>query len=235
MNGMDKKLILTLEEWMSQSDPDAWLRAHPEHAQSLAPYRNLDSVIQSTAQQHCLTSEPSGVAFAASHTRLMAEIQGMSKVSGFRQWSAHARAGAMVAVAIAALTMAAGASAAFGGGGLGQAVLDAVVGPSEHEEAINHAPPEADNGRDHANDNAFEGRGNADDKFLNGEGCQTEGEDVDANPNANPNASERCGNADDGNGNAGDNASQGSGNAGTHPTPPVAPGPPAEPPGRGGR
>lgn len=233
---MDNKLISTLEEWMSQSDPDAWLRAHPEHAESLAPYQNLDSVIQSTAQEHCVAAEPSGSAFATGHTRLMAEVQGMSKLSGFRQWSAPARAGAMVAVAVAALTMAAGASAAVGGGGLGQAVLDAVIGPSEHEEGINNAPPEADNGRDHANENAFEGRGNADDKFLNGEGCQTEGEDVDANPNANPNAPERCGNADDGQGNAGDvpgsradNASQGSGNAGTHPTPP------ADPPGRGGR
>lgn len=235
---MDKMLISMLEEWMSQSDPDAWLQAHPEHAESLTPYRDLDSVLKSGAQEHCLASEPSSATFAAGHTRLMAEVQSTAKPVGFRQWNAPARAGAMALVAVAALTMAAGASAAFGGGGLGQAVLDAVIGPSEHEEGINNAAPEADHGREHANDNAFEGSGNADDKWLNGNGCRTEGEeDADVNPNANPNAAERCINADDGKGNAGENqgaadqASQGSGNADTHPTPPPKPDTPADPPG----
>lgn len=245
MNEVDKKLISTLQEWMSQSDPDAWLLAHPEHMESLSPYQNLDSVLQSSAREHCQTSEPSSAAFAAGHTRLMAEVQGMAKPAGFRQWSAPARAGAMAAVTVAALTMAAGASAAFGGGDLGQAVLDAVTGPSDHEEGINNAPPKADNGREHANENAFEGSGNADDKSLNGV-CQTEDEDAEVNPNANPNAAERCDNADNGIGNAGeipgagadhaaDQASQGSGNADTHPTPPPQPDVPADPPGSGGR
>lgn len=234
---MDKNLISTLEEWLSQSDPDAWLQAHSEHAEAVSPFRDLDTSLQSSARAHCMVSEPSASAVAAGKSRLMAAVQSKGP-AGLRHWGAPARAGAMVAVAVVALTLATGASA-LTGGGFGQAVLDAVSGPSNHEEGdhedgINNAPDAADNGREHANDNAFEGSGNADDKALNGKGCQTEDATVEVNPNANPNAAERCDNANDGIGNGGDipgkgadhaadNAGQGSGNA------------PDTPPGRGGR
>lgn len=240
---MNKDLTSTLEEWLSQSDRGAWLRAHPEHAESLAPYLGLDTAVQASARETCVASEPSASTVAAGHTRLMAEVKAMPKATGFSRWTAPARAGAMAVVAVAALTMAVGASAAFGGGDLGKAVLDAVVGPNQderdHEEGINNAPPEADNGREHANDNAFEGGGNAEDKAANGAGCEP-GDNADVNPKANPNAAERCDNADDGQGNAGDNpgagadnASQGSGNVDGHPSPPPHPDVPAAPPGRG--
>lgn len=234
---MDKNLISTLEEWLSQSDPEAWLQAHPEHAEAVSPFRDFNSTLQSSARTHCLVSEPSMASVSAGQSRLMAEVQGKSP-TGLRHWGAPARAGAMAAVAVVALTLATGASA-LTGGGFGQAVLDAVSGPSnhgegDHEDGINNAPDAADNGREHANDNAFEGSGNADDKGLNGNGCQTEDATVEVNPDANPNAAERCDNANDGIGNGGDipgngadhaadNADQGSGNA------------PDAPPGRQGQ
>ena len=220
---MDKQLLLTLEDWMSQGDPDAWLSAHPEHMEALSPYRDLTSTLQSHARAYCMISEPSGAAVATGEARLMAEIQGRTAPSGLRNWSAPARAGAMVAVAVVALTLATGASA-LTGGGFGQAVLDAVSGPSnheegEHEDGINNAPDTADNGREHASDNAFEGSGNADDKALNGNGCQTEDATVEVNPNANPNAAERCDNANDGIGNAGDIPGAGADHAAEPPGP----------------
>lgn len=239
---MHKQPTSTLQEWLSQSDPEAWLRAHPEHREALSPYTGLDGAIQSRVRQHCLASEPSGASVSAGHTRLLAEVQNAARPAAFGRWSAPARAGAMVAVAAAVLTMAAGASAAIGGSDLGQAVLDAVSGPSDHEEGINNASPEADRARAHANENAFDGSGNADDKFLNGNGCRTE-EDTTADVNlaANPNAAERCGNADDGIGNAGeipgagadhaaDQASPGAGNG-----PESQPSPPAQPEPQNGR
>ncbi|HET9477430.1 MAG TPA: hypothetical protein VFP63_08075 [Dehalococcoidia bacterium] len=224
---MDKNLISTLEDWLSQSDPDAWLQAHPEHAEAVSPFRDLNTSLQSSARAHCMVSEPSVGAVAAGRSRLMAEVQGKGSAA-LRHWGAPARAGAMVAVAVVGLTLATGASA-LTGGGFGQAVLDVVSGPSDHEEGdheggINNAPDAADNGREHANDNAFEGRGNADDKAANGNGCETAGDVTDVNPNANPNAADRCDNADDGLGHGGDipgagaehaadNAGQGLGNA----------------------
>jgi hypothetical protein len=229
---MDKKLISTLEEWLSQSDPDAWLQAHPEHTEAVSPFRDLNTSLQSSARAHCMVSEPSLGVVAAGQSRLMAEVQGKGP-AGLRHWGAPARAGAMVAVAVVALTLATGASA-LTGGGFGQAVLDAVSGPSNHEDGINNAGDAADNGREHANDNAFEGSGNADDKAENGAGCETAGDVTEVNPNANPNAAKRCDNANDGIGNGGDipgngadhaadNADLGAGNA------------PDTPPGRQGQ
>ena len=220
---MDKKLLTTLEEWISQSDPDAWLEGHPEYRESLAPYRDLNSTLQSNARAYCMISEPSGAAVATGQARLMAEIQRKAAPTGLRNWSAPARAGAMVAVAVVALTLATGASA-LTGGGFGQAVLDAVSGPTNHEEdehegGINNAPDTADNGREQADDNAFEGSGNADDNALNGNGCQTEGATTEVNPNANPNAAERCDNANDGIGNAGDIPGAGADHAADPPGP----------------
>ena len=119
---MDKQLLSTLEEWMAQGDPDAWLRAHPEHMEALSPYRDLTGTLQSKARAYCMISEPSGAAIATGEARLKAAVQSKATPTGFRHWSAPARAGAMVAVAVVALTLATGASA-LTGGGFGQAVL----------------------------------------------------------------------------------------------------------------
>ena len=236
---MDSKPLEALGEWIAQSESSAWLRANPGQAETLAPYQVLDGAMRVTASTQCAAAEPSASALAAGRARVLAAVSARANPAGFRSWSQPVRAGAMVAMAVAAFGIAGGASAAFGGGGLGQAVLDAISGPTENQEGINNAADQADNGREHANENAFEGSGNSDDHAANGNGCQPTG--TLPSDNANPNSAERCENAPDGIGNAGnhpnggagnanDAASEGSGNADADHGPSETPaGPPADP------
>ncbi len=233
---VDKHTIRALEECLSQENPAAWLEAHPEWAGTLAPYLGVSAAVRADIAQHNLAAEPSPAAVAAGQTRLFAALSDV-RDGNLRAIRPPARVAAMVAGAAAAVAVIAWGSVAFGGAGFGQAVLDAVMGPTEEQqEGINNAPSEADSGREHGNDNAFEGSGNAEDGSGNGAAapdCQP-ADPAEIAENANANAAERCDNAPDGQGNAGDKPTP----PATHPTPPATPptppaqdgGPPATPP-----
>src|SRR3972149_10658798 len=107
---MDNKEVQTLQEWMSQSDPGAWLQAHPEHLETLSPYLGVDRAIASRMSAFAFASEPSGAALARGRSRLMAAVNDRTPSiasSGLRTWR-PAHAGAMVAVALAAIGLATG-------------------------------------------------------------------------------------------------------------------------------
>ena len=232
---MDNRTLETLKEWMGQQDRSAWLRANPQHQETLSPFTGLDDTLAAGAQDFCAASEPSNAAMGVGRSRLMAAVRSSfrpvaSSVSG-GGWNSAPRGAMVAAVAMAALGTVFGASAAFGGGGLGQAVLDAFGGPSEHESGINNSNENAAEGRGHADENAFDGAGNAADGSAAGEGCKP-ADPADISGNANPNAAERCENAPDGIGNAGDNPQGGPPAA--QPTPQGGP-PAAQPTPQGGQ
>ena len=50
---MDSTTLSTLKEWMAQGDRAAWLRAHPEHRETLTQFAGLDDAVAVGAKDLC--------------------------------------------------------------------------------------------------------------------------------------------------------------------------------------
>ncbi len=239
---MNGKTVSLLQECLSSGDTGAWLEAHQEHREALAPLLALDSDLRLQAGA---APEPRVARVQQGQGRLVAALAGARAGRGPTRWvSGPARAAAVLGVVLAAFGLAAGASA-LSGHNLADDVLSGLGVSEKADNGINNASPNAEHGRECASPNAFEGRGNAEDGSANADDAQAKDQagcsqsdhdeigtpDHELNSHANPNAAEKGDNADDGNGNANENAnhagdhpnehaSQGSGNANAAHDPP---------------